>query len=46
MQMKIGGWYPHHIRSWMKYKGNEKFHFVFYEDMKKVNFYKPRVTPR
>lgn len=35
MQMKYGEWYPQHIRSWMKYKNNKNFHYLFYEDMKK-----------
>lgn len=35
MQMKYGEWYPHHIRSWMKLKGQPNFHFVYYEKMKK-----------
>jgi len=34
MFMKEGEWYPHHIRSWMKYKDHPNVHFVFYEDMK------------
>jgi len=30
---KEGEWYPHHIRSWMKYKDHPNFHYVFYEDL-------------
>jgi len=35
MQMKAGEWYPHHIRSWMKYRNHHNFHFVFFEEMKR-----------
>ena len=38
MFMKEGEWYPHHIRSWMKYKDHPNVHFVFYEDMKQVSW--------
>lgn len=31
--LKDGEWYPHHIQSWMKYKDDDFFHYVFYEDI-------------
>lgn len=33
-QTKLGEWYPHHIRSFYKYKGEDNLHFVSYEDIK------------
>jgi len=33
--LKEGEWYPHHIRYWMKYKDDESFLFIRYEDLKK-----------
>lgn len=32
--MKDNEWYPHHIKSWMKFKDNPNIHFVFFEDLK------------
>ena len=37
-QTKEGSWYPAHIRSYYKFKGNENLHFIFYEDIIKVIF--------
>jgi len=34
MQMKMGEWYPHHIRSWLKYKDLPGVHFMSFEKMK------------
>jgi len=31
--LRDGEWYPHHIQSWMKYKDEDFFHYVFYEDI-------------
>ena len=36
MQMKMGEWYPHHIRSWLKYKNLPGVHFMSFEKMKQV----------
>jgi len=33
LAMQEGEWYPHHIASWMKYKDQDFFHYVFYEDI-------------
>ena len=35
--MKQGEWLPHHIKNWMKYKDDEAFLFLRYEDMKRVS---------
>lgn len=35
--MKDNEWYPHHIKSWMKFKDNPNIHFVFFEDLKLVS---------
>ena len=38
LAMQEGEWYPHHIASWMKYKDQDFFHYVFYEDIIEVSF--------
>jgi len=34
LAMKKGEWYPHHIKSWLKYKGEKSFLFIHFEEIK------------
>ena len=43
LAMQEGEWYPHHIASWMKYKDEDFFHYVFYEDIIQVNIRFPLI---
>lgn len=34
MALKAGEWYPHHIKSWIKYRGDKSFLFIQFEEIK------------
>ena len=36
MNSRLGEWYPEHIMSYNKYRGDKTVHFLYFEDLKKV----------